>query len=225
MQNPLTSLDELIWQQFEKVTRYAHKNYGWDKYDLAEICNSATAFSLLGGGIYDAIATYSQGGLLRGTVAALAYTAVSITLKNFGKDTINKWRKSDLKEFLATGAIREPTFSGIRPAMLSMPTILYGVSALAAAGNNILGDKNFYDGQYRAAVTLGFFMEGTALVSFVSLWYFEGQLFTPSSAKRPFWKTTYERIKNKFSPKPTLEPAAEPISKYSLEHHLEATNL
>ena len=67
-------------------------------------------------------------------------------------------------------------------------------------------------------------MIATLGVSFISLWYFDDQLFTPPSAKKPFWKTTYEAIKNKFNPKPQLEPAAEPTSKYSLEHHLEATN-
>jgi len=28
MKNPLTSLDELVWEQFEKVTQKAHKELG-----------------------------------------------------------------------------------------------------------------------------------------------------------------------------------------------------
>lgn len=31
MRNPLTSLDELVWKQFEKVTIAAEKRFGWDK--------------------------------------------------------------------------------------------------------------------------------------------------------------------------------------------------
>ncbi len=37
MANPLTSLDELIWKQFEKVTQYAHKNYGWDYRHISHV--------------------------------------------------------------------------------------------------------------------------------------------------------------------------------------------
>jgi len=55
MKNPLTSLDELIWQQFEKVTQYAHKEYGWNKYDLSRWCDNAAALSLVGMGTYSAL--------------------------------------------------------------------------------------------------------------------------------------------------------------------------
>src|SRR3989344_4714863 len=41
MQNPLVTLDEIIWKQFEKVTVKANKNLGWNKYDLARITDTA----------------------------------------------------------------------------------------------------------------------------------------------------------------------------------------
>ena len=55
MTNPLTSLDELIWQQFEKVTVAANKRLGWNKYDLATASSGAASVSALGSGLYSGI--------------------------------------------------------------------------------------------------------------------------------------------------------------------------
>jgi|SRR3989338_9204905 len=72
MTNPLTSLDELIWKQFEKVTQYAHKEYGWDKYDLAHVIDSVSGVVAVGTGTY---------GLIVGTLEKnIPYLAEHISL-------------------------------------------------------------------------------------------------------------------------------------------------
>lgn len=45
--------------------------------------------------------------------------------------------------------------------------------------------------------------------------YFSSQLPTPPSAKKLFWKTTSEIMRNKFKPKPQLEPATGPAQQYT----------
>ena len=55
MRNPLTSLDELIWKQFEKITIAANKRLGWSKYDLANITQNISTVSYFGMGGYTAL--------------------------------------------------------------------------------------------------------------------------------------------------------------------------
>jgi len=52
MINPLTSLDELILKQYEKVTVKANKELGWSKYDLARLSTDYAATLYVGTGIY-----------------------------------------------------------------------------------------------------------------------------------------------------------------------------
>ena len=51
----LSQLDQLIWQQYEKVTHAAEKYVGWDKYNLMNLCTKATAIGGLGASIYAGI--------------------------------------------------------------------------------------------------------------------------------------------------------------------------
>ena len=48
----LTELDEYIWKQYEKVTQYCHKEYGWNKYDLASKTLAGETASLSGSSTY-----------------------------------------------------------------------------------------------------------------------------------------------------------------------------
>ncbi len=213
MKNPLTSLDEIVWKQFEKVTQYAHRNYGWDKYDLATRCSSLVTCSLLGGGMYMAIANYSTGNFVRGSLSLVSFAAMGVSIDILSKYLHNQWRKNETEELTNTGATREPTFTSVRPAMLSIPPVLYGLGISMAAGNNFLGDEQFYNEQYRAAATLGCLMAGTMGVGFVATWYFDDQMMTPPSLKKSLWKALWSYVTRPFSTA-AQKPVEQPISDY-----------
>src|SRR3989338_10069535 len=218
MKKPLTSLDELIWQQFEKVTQYAHKNYGWDKYDCKQVTDSLSGVAGVGFGVCSILLGYN----LDKAFISSGYMAMGVALAGLGicipylsEKADNYYRKQEVREIIQSGATQQPSFIWTRPLAIAV-----GIG-VAWIGMDFLEESKGMETRLLGLMML----PGAAHLEFSSASsYFRSQIMTPPSTTKPFWRTTYERIKNKFSPKPTLEPAAEPISKYSLEHHLEATN-
>ena len=51
MTNPLLTLDRLIWNAHEKVTRAAYQRLGWNKYDLVQIAETAGNFGMIATGL------------------------------------------------------------------------------------------------------------------------------------------------------------------------------
>ena len=54
----LTEVDKYVWKQYEKVTQYCNKEYGWDKYDLERKSNKAMVASGVGVGFYNTLEGY-----------------------------------------------------------------------------------------------------------------------------------------------------------------------
>ena len=78
--------------------------------------------------------------------------------------------------------------------------------------------------EYNTLIGLSALCLATCALGEGSAGYFRSQIYTMPGppTKKPFWKTMYQKIAAKFKPPALPEPAAEPSSHYSLEHHLEA---
>ena len=214
MNNPLTSLDELIWQQFEKVTQYTHKEYGWDKYDCKQITDSLSGVAALGVGIYG----YISGFILKEYLAFIPFgtlfSAAGISLPYLWKKENEISRTREINEIIQRGVARQPFYTWMRPLAIAA-----GVGAVSAGINFLISDG--IENHVKGLITI----PGTAYCELLlASSYFSSQIMAPPCTKKSFWKTAYEGIKNKFNPKPQLEPAAVPSSHYSLTDHLDATN-
>lgn len=209
MTNPLTSLDELIWKQFEKVTQYAHKNYGWDKYDLTNIMETTTGGLMMGYGTYLVTAATMTNSFSSGIGYSFLGTGTGlfgILFASFSRRRNENERAKELQELMETSTVTKPHYTAIRPS------VLLGFTYMATQG---LLDYQIKNKNFGVALDFAIITGGLGSIFLVATSYFKDQIMTPPTIKKPFWKTTYERMRNKFKPKPQLEPAAEPASQYA----------
>lgn len=204
MTNPLTSLDELIWKQFEKVTQYAHKEYGWDKYDLANVMHLSGSMAMAGMCTYASILEainhqYGTSAVVGSLIVPIAYHHQS------QRSFYEQLKKIELKTLTITSTAVQYSFDSLRSSLLigSLVLTVLGINHVAQADDT----KQILEGLVLIGGAVGF-------ASSQAAHYFITQLPTHPSTKKPFWKTTYERIRNKLKPKPQLEPAAEPAQQY-----------
>jgi hypothetical protein len=107
MTNPLTTLDELIWKQFEKVTIAANKKWGWDKWDLAMTTDYLYCAGFACSGVYVALygvfAREPSIALLGAAGAAISPLGYSIQ-----KEKNRYFKNREWKQLVETGATAEP---------------------------------------------------------------------------------------------------------------------
>ncbi len=179
MNNPLTSLDEIIWKQFEQVTQYAHRNYGWDKYDCKQITDSLSGVAVLGLGIYNILLGYNlddrfiQSGYI---ASGVIYSAGGISLHYFSKKVNETCRKREVKKIIQNRATQQPSFTSARPFGIAMGM------GLVFNGIDFLISNDF------KTRLIGLIMlPGGAYWEFsMASSYFRSQLLTPPSIKRSF---------------------------------------
>lgn len=196
--NKLTELDQYIWKQYEKVTQYCNRKYGWDKYDLKTISEKTVAVAFAGAGTYETIIGFSINslpflaiGLLTGAGSIHQYFKVEADNK--------KERKEELEQISRTGAVKEPRFSFERPTLLAGSTVFDGVGvAVLYASDN---------GPATALGLLGIALGASVLNIAVSS-YFQDQILTPPKKKKSVFKTFYEKVTGKLQPAP---PQLEPV--------------
>ncbi len=209
MKNPLTSLDELIWKQFEKVTQYAHKNYGWDKYDLTNVMETAASGLMIGYGTYVVTAATMANSFSRSIGYAFLGTGTGLLGIIFGSLSRRRnenERAKELQKLLQTGAASKPHYTAIRPAAL------LGFTYIATQG--LLGDR-LKNENLNMAFDLALITGNLGIYFFTVASYFKDQIMTPPSAKKPFWKTLYQQAANRLKPKPALQPVEDPAGKYA----------
>ena len=89
----LESLDELIWTQYEKVTHWAEKTAGWDKWDLVNASTTVTVAGALGAGVYEGLLFWQNDDLLQLMFSAmylgLATMCYSTYLWHFNRLVVN----------------------------------------------------------------------------------------------------------------------------------------
>ena len=214
MQNPLTSLDELIWKEFEKITQYAHKNYGWDKYDLATLTHLSCSIAMAGMCTYASINEAIDHHYNTSAFTGFLIMPIAVHHQSQRKfcDNLKEIESQTLK---LTGAAVKYSFNPLRASLTlaSLAASVFGINYLTEAPDT----KKILEG---LMIILG----GAGFLGMQVSNYFITQLPNFPSTKKPFWRTTYEKIANKWKPKPQLEPATEPSSQYSLTDNLTATN-
>ncbi len=181
---------------------------------MAQVADTATAGSIIGYSVYSFIAaamteSYSLSvlGASYGTITGLG----GAFFIPYTKKVNTSRRKEELQEIVQTGATKKPYYSALRPLTILASGYLYVMLLLSKPVENENADT---------ALTLGVLAGCAAIMFQITSSYFRSQLMTPPSTKKPFWKTTYEMVRNKFKPKQELEPAAEPIAKYAAEQRV-----
>src|SRR3989338_5176930 len=117
MVNPLASLDELIWNQCEKITTLANKTVGWDKYDLVEITGKCMAVSMAAWGSYAGIYGALTDSKLD-VAAGLGTVLFGYHIYRSIQKDLPRERDAELEKIERTGAPEQPYFSPIRPIIL-----------------------------------------------------------------------------------------------------------
>ncbi len=208
MNNSLTSLDELVWKLFEKITVAANKSLGWDKYDLVQIADDTTAVAGIGYGTYMvlcglALNQYSpaQAGYLAMGAVCFSFSSAFIPLSR----KMNKsYREKEVREILRTGVCKKPSFKPLRPfAILLAPALIgksYHSTPYANEGVNTALDL--------ALLTGGVMWESSIVSS-----YFNSQIMTPPSRKMSLWGTLWSYVTKPFSTV-TPKPVEQPVSDY-----------
>ena len=201
MTNPLTSLDELIWKQFEKVTVAANKRLGWNKYDLVQITDDVTAVAMVGYGVYIGLPELIKDQYLSMCTPSLMMSAAGLSIgMSYLKCSriINQWyEEKEVQDILRTGAGRKPSFDSLRPLTLAVATTL---SAGSIFDTHPHPNENVY-----TALNLGLIMIGMLWCTKIASDYFYSQLMTPPSAKKSIWKAVTDYITKPFH-KATPQP-------------------
>ena len=186
MQNPidaLTSLDELIWKQFEKITHYADKEFGLSKWDLAR--TSHTAFLL--SGIIVSNSLLVEGYSFPATFVLPPFLSSYIIATSRCKE-----RQKTENAFLRSGIV--PTYETYQSRPLALGIISIIPSFLLAA---YYLDLDFIPESARrisAFKTTEFFSVATSGYFRVAASYFEDQNPKPPTPRKPFFKTLYDKL-------------------------------
>ena len=202
MINPLTSLDELIWQQFEKVTVAANKKLGWNKYDLANKTDIITSVALCGNGVYYLLnnigSSFSSSGLGVGGIV-LGY------LWHQYLSSHNNYREAlETKLLMETKAADSPEFTERRPIQL-------GAGLLMSSLGIYICKFGISPTNSEPLLGLSMSLGGLAVITLTSANYFRSQIMTPPAAKKNLWQA----VTDYFS-RPLWEKASEPVLKTSL---------
>src|SRR3989344_8682973 len=109
----LTELDEVIWKQYEKVTQYCNKEFGWNKYDLVGKANVGTAISAVGTGVYGTLEGYLDSSPVL-AISHLFVPTMALGIYYTLKKNIGVWEKRERHQ-MENGMIKAPQFKALRP--------------------------------------------------------------------------------------------------------------
>ena len=211
----LTDLDEAIWEQYEKVTQYCNKEFGWDKYDLMKASSGLTSASFFGANFYMSLAGWQWDNPRLASVGTFG-AAVGIGLYYLNRSEINETEKKEVAS-LHNGVIKKPIFGPKRPSLFTYNSIFYsyflyrfatkqGFPDSLGLNTSLSSDENILGALVSTSLLfLTFF--GTCKL------YFSDQIPTPPQKKKSVLKTLYEKTIGKLqvAPQPQLEPKYESI--------------
>ncbi|GEM_PF-2555176 len=185
MKNLFTSLDELIWNQFEKITQKANKELGWTKYDLAQKVDTISAACYSGCGIYGLIADFLKEKTPLSYTFDIACIILGPYFHKIKTEHNKKDEKKEIQRLINTNAPYEPTFNAFRSI-----TLLIGLTWLGCS------IYSFHESQTDIDTALS--LSGEMASTYFSLNtisdYFRSQIFTPPSKKKDFWKNIYQKL-------------------------------
>ena len=210
MKNPLTSLDELIWQQFEKITQKAHTELGWDKFDLATRTNLLAGMSMTAAGLYSTFNLYYDNGNI--SPVGLGVTVMGLAYYRMCKRSDDTLRVLETYRVMNSGAARKPKFNPRRPLTL-----------MGSLGGWYVGSQFIRYAQYPSHLaikdpvnfkkTIGLTIIGVASTFLFQTcaMYFHDQIFIPPAGTK---KTVWEKINEYVAERRTPVKA-----QYDTQHH------
>lgn len=193
----LTELDEKIWKQYEKVTNYCNKEFGWNKYDLANKCLLGESAGMLGTGFYMGLDGVKEGNPFWGTIGVLT------SLLSMAYYRVYKYRHEILEnreiKLLQDGVVYSPKFKASRSLQLLSTIPLTSIAAyfLSASEPESTPYKGHFSviGLYGIALSLLYFSQASKS-------YFQDQIMTPPKKKKSVLKSLYEKAMGKFQTVP-----------------------
>jgi len=213
MKNPLNTLDEIVLAQFEKVTQYTHKKYGWDKYNLVDVTAKFGSSTYIIAGGYDIGSSFFGSGPV---FAALGL--VQIGLGYLGLKFLPKFnkiiKKEELRLLVETGATRPPKIDPLRPLWLGYSTGMVGAYGyrLYDLHQSLKVNLNVPNYDSKAVLYLSVLTGGVALFTLISMNYFRNTTMTPPATKKNPVKVLYEKVKTALLPDLQKEPVTVPVS-------------
>ncbi len=199
MNNPLETIDKIVWELHGKIAASADKHLGLNKYDLALFCDRTTGVSWVGGGVYEIIASYlkSSGNVFVDPLFYLALGFIawgSYSLKRANK--INEQHYRDEIEMFKknNGAVQVPKFSIIRPINLALGAWVYAMGKLTFYYGSQIDNISLKNSS--TAAGLGSILLSITYFSKTSADYFRSQITPPSMERKPsFLKRMYDYVR------------------------------
>ena len=194
-------LDELIWKGFEKITQKAHKELGWNKFDLARITHSAATFSGAAYGVYGFILQTKTNNYFYLVQDAFFTAAMGVSFY-VGHQNLNHQERAET-ELLKSGIVYPPTYKPLRPALM-ISAAIFGAAGIGALGWGITLPEGIELKDYASDAKETLSLLGTSIIGLsgfgvleVCSSYFKDQIMTPPTKKKS--------LKNYFSEKFSLK--------------------
>lgn len=210
----LNAVDEAVWRKYETVTQYFHKEFGWDKFDLARKANGAYLAAAVGNGFYEGLEgalgsssiNYATAGILL-ALPGMVYAINRLALNYEEKEERSSLERLGVAEIPRAHAWR-PIFGALLP--------LLGIAAYF--GNDKVPEHlSLSLESYKRIEGLQFICSNLQHFFVFSYFYFTDQVLTPPTKKKSILKTLYEKVAGKFqvSPQPELQPTQRQLSQES----------
>ena len=194
----LTSLDELISNQFGKISQKAYEKLGWNKYDCSQFAQTIGDLSFGAMGIYQCLQSYLSHDIIIGGFG-IGEIVMGYSLYNSSKPFHEAKEHAELELITRTGAGIPPEFGYWRPLTL--------INSLAMTGmgiNMLTSDENKWKALGLVVIAASFAFDFTMFAE-----YFRNQPMTPPKTKKNLWKSLYETLSQPLQLPGKLEPAKE----------------
>lgn len=136
MKNPLTTLDELLYRQFEGITKATHEMFGWTKNSLANLTDIIASVSITGAGTLlasEGFATKKLYTLYSGCFFAFYGLINYLSVKNSEEEKTKKVDSSKYAEQIK--------FKPYRPMVVLMSNLVAGLELVYTIKNFKIGDS------------------------------------------------------------------------------------
>ena len=209
LESILTKVDEATWKQYEKVTDWAYKNYGWSKYDLAKSSIWGEGISICGVYTYLGISGFNYNPTKWLTVlTGVCCSLTGILYANTFSKGVNSQEQIENETLTRTEAVYEPRFDAWRPLALGFTTSLGSLAIIASC---FMNQENVESLELQKTIVrlMGIGLS-TCGFCHVSAGYFLSQIPKPPKAKKSAWQALYEPVTKYFRKVvPQLEPKPE----------------
>lgn len=204
MKNPLATIDELVLNHvFEPITQKVNKDLGWTKYDLVRLTDKSTGAIFMGSGLYYAIPVFSNWAYFPNAILGTIAVGIGMSITAFGGSDVEDKEKEELNDYLASGAVKAPTISSIRPISLFAVAPLLTAQGMTATYDPSSGLEQV---PYYTAIA-GFTLCGIVIgMSDLSSYFSNTTFIPPGSSKKKLWRSIYESILEKMPKVKANEP-------------------